>query len=140
MSNESVLNALLDTLLPGSDDGRMPSACEVGFDAFLVTQGEAFAPALQGILAQLGDDFARLSSEARHDRVTELSETEPALFAGLLKHVYDCYYQDDRVRRAIGVVQGPVFPQGNDVTPGDLTLLDPVIEKREQFRYREPSS
>jgi len=138
MSNESVLRALLDTLVPASEDGRMPSACEVGFDAFLVTQGEAFAPALQAILAQLGDDFATLSAEARHEKVADLSASEPALFAGLLAQVYDCYYQDDRVRRAIGVVQGPVFPQGNEVARGDLTLLDPVIENSDQYRYREP--
>jgi len=138
MSNESVLRVLLDTLVPASEDGRMPSACEVGFDAFLVTQGQAFAPALQAILEQLGDDFATLSAEARHEKVTEWSASEPALFAGLLAQVYDCYYQDDRVRRVIGVVQGPVFPQGNEVARGDLTLLDPVIENSDQYRYREP--
>ena len=138
MSNESVLRALLDTLVPASEDGRMPSACEVGFDAFLVTQGGAFAPALQAILAQLGDDFATLSTEARHEKLTELSASEPALFAGLLVQVYDCYYQDDRVRHAIGVVQGPVFPQGNEIARGDLTLLDPVLENSDQYRYREP--
>ncbi|MCP3983444.1 MAG: gluconate 2-dehydrogenase subunit 3 family protein [bacterium] len=138
MSNESVLGALLDTLVPASEDGRMPSASEVGFDAFLVTQGEAVAPALQAILAQLGDDFATLSAEARHEKVTELSASEPALFAGLLAQVYDCYYQDDRVRSAIGVVQGPVFPQGNEVARGNLTMLDPVIENCDQYRYREP--
>jgi hypothetical protein len=42
------------------------------------------------------------------------------------------------VRRAIGVVQGPVFPQGNEVVQGDLSLLDPVIENADRYRYREP--
>jgi hypothetical protein len=138
MPNESALSALLDTILPASEDGRMPSAADVGFDAYLVTQGQAFAPALQVILAQLGDDFAALSAEARHEKVTALSGADSGLFVGLLAQVYDCYYQDERVRRAIGVVQGPVFPQGNEVVQGDLSLLDPVIENADRYRYREP--
>ena len=39
-------------------------------------------------------------------------------------------------REKIGVVRGPVFPQGNDVAQGDLSLVDPVIENAERFRYR----
>jgi hypothetical protein len=59
------------------------------------------------------------------------------MFMTLLPRVYDCYYQDDRVRRNIGVVTGAPFPQGNEVMPGDLSLLDPVIENSDRHRYRE---
>ena len=66
MSNDPVLTdaqraalpALLETIVPESDDGEMPSAAEVGFDAYLVTQGQVFAPMLQAVLDQLGAGFA----------------------------------------------------------------------------------
>ena len=37
----------------------------------------------------------------------------------------------------IGVVTGAPFPQGNQVSPGDLSLLDPVIEHSERHVYRK---
>ncbi len=147
MSNDPVLTdpqraalpALLDTIVPESDDGEMPSASEVAFDAYLVTQGRGAVPMLQAVLEQLGAGFADLSPEARHARLTELQNEQLGLFAALLACVYDCYYQDDRVREKIGVVRGPVFPQGNEVAQGDLSLLDPVIENADAFRYRSPT-
>jgi hypothetical protein len=138
-AQRAALPALLDTIVPRSDDGEMPSAAEVGFDAYLVTQGQGFAPMLPAVLDQLGAGFATLSPEERHDRLSEWQSEQPALFSGLLACVYDCYYQDDRVREKIGVVRGPVFPQGNEVAQGDLSLLDPVIENADAFRYRSPT-
>ena len=127
-AQRAALPALLDTLVPASDDGTMPSAAEVGFDAYLVTNGEGVLPMLRTVLDQLDDGFAAGAYDARHARVTEIQQAQPQLFAGLLASVYDCYYQDDRVRDRIGVVRGPVFPQGNEVVQGDLSLLDPVID------------
>jgi hypothetical protein len=134
-----ILSALLDTLVPASEDGEMPSAAEVGFEAYLQTQARDFVDALLDVLGSLDPTFAELSPGARHDRVTELSQARPAEFAGLLARVYDSYYQHDRVRERIGVVKGAVFPQGNDVAQGDLSLLDPVIANHERHRYRRPS-
>jgi hypothetical protein len=138
-AQRAALPALLDTIVPESDDGKLPSAAEVGFDAYLVTQGQGFVPMLQAVLDQLGEGFAALLPEERHARLSELQNEQTALFAGLLTSVYDCYYQDHRVREQIGVVRGPVFPRGNDVVQGDMSLLDPVIENADAFRYRAPS-
>ena len=138
-AQRAALPALLETIIPESDDGEMPSASEMAFDAYLVTQGKGSVPMLQAVLDQLGAGFADLSPEERHARVTELQKEQLALFAGLLACVYDCYYQDDRVREKIGMVRGPVFPQGNEVAQGDLSLLDPVIENADAFRYRAPT-
>jgi hypothetical protein len=41
------------------------------------------------------------------------------------------------VRRAIGVVTGAPFPQGNVLEAGDLSLLDPVLRNADRHRYRE---
>ena len=132
-----VLTALLDTLIPASEDLEMPSAGQVNFDAYLKQQGGDLIPALQQALDHFNTHFADLPLEARIEAVTAFSADQPELFMALLSRVYDCYYQDDLVREKIGVVSGAPFPQGNEVMPGDLSLLDPVIENRDNHRFRE---
>jgi hypothetical protein len=136
VEQQSTLTALLDTLVPASDDGSMPSAAEVDFGAYLRTQAPEFLPDLTTTLDELGPAFAALEPDERYEQVSRFSSAEPRRFQALLTRVYDCYYQDDRVRVAIGVATGAPFPQGNQVTPGDLSLLDPVIEAASRHQYR----
>ena len=131
-----LLTALLDTLIPASNDGTMPSAADVDFKHYLSTQAADFVADLTSILGQLDPVFPDLSLNERCEQLTEFSADEPQAFQNLLSRVYDCYYQDDRVRSEIGVVSGAVFPQGNQIIPGDLTLLDPVIENASRHGYR----
>ncbi|MDX1300438.1 MAG: hypothetical protein R3260_19680 [Pseudomonas sp.] len=131
------LLALLDTLLPASEDLGMPSAAETDFDDYLKNQASDLLPTLKEAIACFDAPFADLSLAARVERVGAFSAEQPELFMALLPRVYDCYYQDDRVRQKIGVVSGAVFPQGNEVMPGDLSLLDPVIERRDSHRFRQ---
>ena len=132
-----LLAALLDTLVPASGDGRMPSAADVDFGTYLRTQAEDFVTDLRTMLSLFDPSFATLALPDRCERLAEFSTQHPALFRGLLTRAYDCYYQDDRVRRQIGVVTGAPFPQGNEVTAGDLSLLDPVIGNRDRHTYRK---
>jgi hypothetical protein len=136
-AQQVLLTALLDTLVPASDDGAMPSAADVGFDAYLLAQAEDFVPLLISALLRIEPSFADLPLADRCERVREFGASDPALFQTLLTRVYDCYYQNDRVRVQIGVVTGAPFPQGNQVMAGDLSLLDPVIEQSERHVYRK---
>ena len=133
-----LLTALLDTLIPASPDGKMPSAAEVGFESYLHTQAHEYISALEDVLQSFDSNFSDLPPNRRHELLVHFSKDRPAEFSSLLARVYDCYYQDNRVRGEISVVQGAPFPQGNDVTQGDLSLLDPVIENRDRYRYRSP--
>lgn len=130
------LAVLLDTLLPASDDGRMPSAAGLDFVAHLERFDPEYLPQLAQVLRAFDDAFARLDLQARVAVVGQFASAEPAAFHELLRRVYDCYYQSEPVRIAIGATPGPPFPQGNTVAGGDLTLLDPVIRNSERFRYR----
>ena len=134
---QSLLAALLDALIPASKDGTMPSAADVGFKRYLNTQAADFVADLTSILERLEPGFPDLSLSVRCEQLTEFSANEPQAFQNLLSRVYDCYYQDDRVRSEIGVVTGAVFPQGNEIIPGDLALLDPVIENASRHGYRK---
>ena len=137
-AQQNLLAALLDTLIPASEDGAMPSAADVGFDAYLLSQAEDLVPLIVSALQRFEPSFVELSLDDRCERVRELSANDPLLFQTLLARVYDCYYQNDRVRVQIGVVTGAPFPQGNQVTPGDLSLLDPVIRNSDRHVYRKP--
>jgi hypothetical protein len=136
-SQRTLLAALLDTLVPASEDGEMPSAADVGFDAYLRSQADDFLPELALTLERFEASFAELPLAERCHRVAAFSAEQPEAFRDLLSRVYDCYYQNDLVRERIGVVTGALFPQGNQITPGDLSLLDPVIENSARYGYRK---
>jgi len=137
IAQRAQLDALLDTLLPASTDGRLPSAAAVDFPQYLNTQAADLLTSIAVILGHLGDDFAELTDPEQIQRVNHFSQSVPDLFKTLLTHVYDCYYQNGQVRHAIGMVQGAVFPEGNEVLSGDLSLLDPVIDNQHRHQYRK---
>ena len=133
----SVAAALLDTLLPASEDGRMPSAADMGFLAHLARFHPGYLAEFEGVLRAFDAAFAGLDLPARVRRVEDFSTREPAAFERLILRVYDCYYQDPVVRDAIGATGTPPFPRGNPLHEGDLSLLEPVIRDRERHRYRQ---
>ncbi len=139
-SAQALLAALLDTLVPASADARLPSAAEVGFLDHLKRFEPGYLTTLASVLRSLDRHFAQFDLAARVEQVARFAEDEPATFKALLQRVYDCYYQDARVRAAIGARAGAPFPQGNVVTPGDLELLEPVIRHSERHRFRQPGS
>lgn len=134
----AVLDALADTIVPASDDGAMPSAGELDIAAYVARNAADFLPELGEILAGFDADFADETLAIRVERLKAFSEAEPEAFRRLLGEVYGCYYQDARVLAGIGVGPGPPFPRGNTVEPGDLTLLDPVMDSRTTWRRDVP--
>ncbi len=133
-SQQHTLSALLDTILPASDDGEMPSAQELDFIGYLSEHAEDFIPTLVETLASFDDEFAGLSLAERYPLVTAFSRTQAAVFEELLFRIYSCYYQDDRVLAGIGLAAGAPFPRGNTIESGDLSLLNPVMQKPRTYR------
>jgi len=131
---QKILSALLDTVIPCSDDGSMPSAADLDLVAWLTTNVAEFLPVLPAILAHFYLDFTGLSLKQRVEAVTAFSQTEPELFNAFLFQVYCCYYEDDRVLVGIGSAAGAPFPRGNTVPDGDLSLLDAVTNLGKQYR------
>ena len=128
------LHALLDTIVPASEDGAMPSAASVDFDSYLAGEGASSIPLVQSMLARLDAGFAEASASVRHAILVELERDNPTDFSALVFHVYNCYYQNRRVREAIGVVPGALFPNGATIEANDLSLLDPVLAGSHQYR------
>ena len=133
-SQQQTLSALLDTLLPASDDGNMPSAQVLDFVGYLNEKAADFISNVVEIVGHFDAAFAGLALAERYLVLEAFSKAEPKLFEGLLLHAYACYYQDDRVLEGIGSAAGPPFPRGNTVEAGDLALLDPVLHRSQAYR------
>lgn len=128
------LAALLDTLVPASADGSMPSAATLNFAGYLAGQtGDAVANTL-AVLDRFGAGLADLALDDRVTAVEAFASKEPEAFDDLLFRVYDCYYQNDIVRRLIGSEAGPPFPRGNTIPAGDLSTLDAVVKRSPGYR------
>jgi hypothetical protein len=133
-AQQQTLAALLDTLLPASDDGNMPSAQTLDLVGYLNEKAEDFIPLLITLIDHLDDGFADGELSERYTVIEAFSKDQPELFEGLLFHAYTCYYQDDRVLEGIGMNAGPPFPTGNTIEEGDLSLLDPVVQVERTYR------
>ena len=133
-AQRKTLAALLDTLVPPNEEKALPGAGDVDLVAWLQAREDDFLAALSDLLTTFEDSFAALDYADRHQQVQRFSEAQPELFGALLFNVYGCYYEDERVKQAIGMGAGAPFPRGNTVEAGDLSLLDPVIEGSHAYR------
>ena len=133
-AQRKTLAAMVDVMIPASEDGRMPSARDVDVATYLNEKSPELLPVLATVLDDLDEGFADLDFSKRLEIVRLWSESQAELFNGLLFHTYCCYYQDDRALTGIGLAGGPPFPRGNTVIQGDLSLLDPVSERAQGYR------
>lgn len=133
-AQRETLAALLDTIIPASDDGSMPSAAEFDLVAYLSDSAPDFLPVLDQVLEAFEDSFATLDSSHRHDQVKRFSEEQAELFTRLLTQTYAMYYQQPTVLQGIGLAAGPPFPRGNVVEQGDLSLVDEVLARPRGYR------
>jgi hypothetical protein len=140
------LSAILDTLIPPSEDGRLPGAGEAGLVAYveeLVGKSPELGPMLrQGIecadaLARErgAESFASLPGEDRTTVLNATSEGAPGLVPSLTFHIYSRYYREPQVMQAIGLEPRPPHPKGYEIGPSDMSkLLAPVVARGKVYR------
>ncbi len=136
------LAVALDLIVPASEDGRKPSAAEVDVLGYIRSAEPETLSALGEQLDRLdaeakarhGSDFAPLAAASRQTLVDDIRAREPRFLGTLALQTVACYYQDDRVLQALGMEARPPFPKGFDVPAGDLSLLDPVLQRGKLYR------
>lgn len=135
----ATLDSLLNLMVPASHDGRMPSAADVGFETWLADVSPELLPDLARGLDDV-DAWSRdklgtaLPAQLAEDRLQDLRTGHAGFLDHLAREVMACYYQAPAVLSALGARPGPPFPAGNQVEPGDLSLLEPVIARGKIYR------
>lgn len=126
-TNRPVLAAILDELIPPSDDGKIPGAGALGVADFLPTaQAYASDPdgSVQTILDAVSSDFADLS---RDEKIADLQRVEgahPQAFETLVRLTYMGYYSRPDMRPHFGVGAHPIHPKGYPVERESSKLMD----------------
>lgn len=147
LRDPALMEALLDLVIPPSDDGRMPGAGRLGIVSELADKLEAdqaVGPFVQAGLqavhdAALARDPAGFSGVPSHVRV-EIVEAQlgahPMLMTGLALHLYQAYYQHPRVLEGLGEPPRAPFPEGYDLEETDPQLLEKLLARRGLDRPR----
>jgi gluconate 2-dehydrogenase subunit 3-like protein len=142
-----MLPTLLDTLVPASADGRLPSAGSLdlaGHIARTMERMPVLRPAVEyglGVLAdrareQHAGGWSALSPAERTAVVAAFAADDQFFLPAFLFLVYAGYYTHPRVVAALGLEARPPHPQGYAMPPDDFGLLDPV--RRRGKMYRQP--
>lgn len=138
------LELLANMIVPADPERGMPGAGEIDLPVYLA---EFARDAVEPIRAELdelnetarawaGSGFTELDEASRQKLIEQLRAGDAQYARNVVVQVLCCYYQDERVVRALGVESTPPFPAGNDVDMGDLSLLDPVRERADVYRKR----
>ena len=129
-------------IIPPNKEKGMPGAGELGFVHYVREFASDQIEAIKSELDMLGQEsqdqynstFAALSQNER-EFLVDLQRKKNAQFAqSIVVQTMACYYQDDKVMIALGIEARPPFPKGNEVTSGDLSLLNPVRERKQIYR------
>ena len=136
------LSAVLDMIVPRSNDGRLPSAADIDVLGYLIEHESRLIPSLCDALDRLEAaasnrfqaGFGALAAADREALLDEIKAADPQFLSDLAIHTVSAYYQDDGVMKAIGLEARPPFPKGYDVVSGDLSLLDPVRNRGRIWR------
>ena len=140
-TNRAVLDAILDELIPPSEDGKIPGAGALGVADFLPT-AQAYAPdpagSVQTILDAVADDFVALT---RDEKVATLKRVEAAQgqdFETLVRLTYMGYYSRSDTRPYVGVGAHPIHPHGYPVDRESDAMMDeltaPVRARGKAYR------
>ena len=137
---ERTLIVLLNLFIPPSEDGKMPSAADVGFLAYIHNENilpwikEGLINIIEESHNKYGQEIFALSGSEQKELIDKLRRKFLQFFNRLTTHVIQCYYQHDDVLEAIGLEARPPFPQGYLLEEGDLTLLEPVYLRGKIYR------
>jgi anti-sigma factor ChrR (cupin superfamily) len=130
-----LLNAVLDTLIPASADGRMPGAGSLGLaDAVHAQTAQAKDLIAGGLAAAESAGFADLDLEDRVALLRDLESSKPGFVPTLYLTVLPMYYQQPKVLVGLGLEPRPPHPKGYDLEPGNLDALERVRARGKLWR------
>ena len=138
----ALLDALLNLIIPPSDDGRLPGAAEFDVIGYIAATRpdtlrditRSLEEADQTSSALHGCPFIELAADLQQSLIDDMREAQPEFLLSLAQDTVVMYYQQDRVLEGIGMEARTPYPEGYSVESGDLSLLDPVRQRGQIFR------
>jgi len=141
----AALAVLLDSIVPASDDGRMPSAGALAIESDVedaLDQMPELKAMIEQSLAALHRmatardprGLAALSAGARAELFHDLESGEHAFPPVLVLQTYAAYYGHPRVLELLGMEPRAPHPKGYEMKPNDLELLEPVRRRAPMYR------
>jgi hypothetical protein len=129
--------ALIDAILPGSDDGRMPAGAVLDLVTHVersVRENPMMRPVVEYGLSTVAEIAAKrnpsgiggLSRAEWTAALREFAATDQFFLPAFLFLVYGGYYQHPRVVTALGLEPRAPHPKGYEMGKDDWSLLDPV--------------
>ena len=144
---EQVIAALIDAVVPPSDDGRLPGAGELDLVPHVersVRQNPMLRPVLDYGLSAIAELAAKrspagLKALSRADWAAvfgEFTAGDEFFTPAFMFLVYGGYYQHPRVVTMLGLEPRAPHPKGYEMGADDWSLLDPV-RRRPRFGSSE---
>jgi len=134
------VDALLDSMLPRSKDGKLPSVMDLNIF------GCSSNPDLQELCDNcitilsaeseriFGESFSRLKASDRANLLDNLQKRNVPSFRALSEIVVKFYYKNPRVMQALNIDNKPPFPDGKALEPDDWLILEPVFRRGPIYR------
>ncbi len=132
---DDVLDAILETLIPASADGNMPSAGSLGIAGDVRRELAAFAALLEsGVAAAEEAGFDSQSADERANCLRGFEATQPGFVPTVYMTLCTLYYRHPQVLVGLGLPARPPFPEGYPLEGGDLTVFEAVVARGPIFR------
>ena len=130
-----LLDAVLDTLIPPSADGRMPGAGSLGLAEAIRADTAAASEVVDVGLAAVGvAGFLELAFEDRVAALQELESSQPGFVPTLYFPACMHYYRHPKVLVGLGLEPRPPHPKGYELEPGNLDALERVRARGRLYR------
>jgi len=131
----NLLSLILDTLIPPTQDGRMPGAGALGLADAVRAEISGARDIVAAGLAEAEDrDFADLDPSGRIAALREIESIQPAFIPTLFVPTCIAYYQHPDVLVGLGMEPRPPHPKGYELEMGDLEALERVRQRGKRYR------
>jgi hypothetical protein len=134
------LNLVIDVMLPGDPELRMPSASVIDFDNYVKRHhleeliNDFLSMLEQTCIDKFNQLFSALDLVHRLDAINACKLKNIRVFSAMVSHLLKAYYTSPEVLRKISAGSVPPFPKGNSIDQDDWSLLEAVYERGQMFR------
>ena len=147
-SEHEILYRILETLIPASKDGKIPSANNILIIEKLkqeaIKDNKFKSLLLDGLkhikhmLIATGNDLNSIDLRNFTNLICKLEDQKPEFFNAFLRKIYIAYYNQPSIRTHFGLSANPPHPDGYNVPSETIeeisSLVAPVIKKGACYR------